>query len=151
VKAFSRTDRIGTELRRELAQLLRDQVRDPRLANITVHEVRVTRDLAHAKVFFTCFPSAEPVEKSPPAPLFQRGEKEKPPLEKGGLGGFNAQAQERLLNGRLAGFLRHALAQTVQLRTIPQLHFVFDTSIGYGERLSVLIDQAVATESTEQE
>ena len=161
MKEFARTDRIGTELRRELAQLLRDQVRDPRLANITVHEVRVTRDLAHAKVFFTCFPSAEPVEKSPPAPLFQRGEKEKPPLEKGaatepplekgGLGGFNAQAQEHLLNGRLAGFLRHALAQTVQLRTIPQLHFVFDQSIGYGERLSALIDQAVATESTEQE
>ncbi|MBK1641004.1 ribosome-binding factor A [Chromatium okenii] len=118
MKAFSRTDRIGTELRRELAQLLRDQVRDPRLANITVHEVRVTRDLAHAKVFFTCFGNDD-AEQS-------------------------AKTQERLLNGRLAGFLRHALAQTVQLRTIPQLHFVFDESIGYGERLSTLIDQAVA-------
>ncbi|MBK1693725.1 ribosome-binding factor A [Chromatium weissei] len=117
MKAFSRTDRIGTELRRELAQLLRDQVRDPRLANITVQEVRVTRDLAHAKVFFTCFPSDE-----------------------------EAQAQEKLLNGRLAGFLRHALAQTVQLRTIPQLHFVFDTSIGYGERLSALIEASNPTE-----
>jgi len=117
-------------LRRELAQLLRDQVRDPRLANITVHEVRVTRDLAHAKVFFTCFESDEI------NPLQQ---------------GLKSKTQERLLNGRLAGFLRHALAQTVQLRTIPQLHFVFDESIGYGERLSTLIDQAVATASTEQE
>ncbi len=116
VKEFDRTERIGAELKRVLAVAVRDQVRDPRLGNITVHEVRVTRDLAHAKVFFTCFPTDE-----------------------------DAPTQERLLNGRLAGYLRHALAQEVRLRTIPQLHFVFDQSIGYGERLSSLIDDAVAT------
>lgn len=116
-REFARTERIGAELQRILSQVVRDQVRDPRLANITVHEVRVARDLSHAKVFFTCFPSDE-----------------------------DAPTQERLLNGRLAGFLRHALAREVRLRTIPQLHFVFDASIGYGERLSALIDDAVATE-----
>ena len=98
-----------------LSVMVRDQVKDPRLANITVHEVRVTRDLAHAKVFFTCFPTDE-----------------------------DARTQEQLLNGRLAGFLRHALAKEVRLRTVPQLHFVYDESIGYGERLSSLIDTAVA-------
>ena len=98
-----------------LSVMVRDQVKDPRLANITVHEVRVTRDLAHAKVFFTCFPTDEDV-----------------------------RTQEQLLNGRLAGFLRHALAKEVRLRTVPQLHFVYDESIGYGERLSSLIDTAVA-------
>lgn len=115
-REFDRTERIGAELKRVLAVALRDQVKDPRLANITVHEVRVTRDLAHAKVFFTCFPSDE-----------------------------EAATQERLLNGSLAGFLRHALSQEVRLRTIPQLHFVFDESIGYGERLSSLIDAAVGS------
>lgn len=120
VKEFSRTERIGSELQRLLSVAVRDQVRDPRLANITVHEVRVTRDLAHAKVFFTCFPSDE-----------------------------EAPTQERLLNGRLAGFLRHALAQEMRLRTVPQLHFVFDASIGYGERLSALIENAVATAQTD--
>jgi ribosome-binding factor A len=112
VKEFDRTERIGAELRRELYQVLRNEVNDPRLAEITVHEVRVARDLAHAKVFFTCFPSDE-----------------------------QATEQARLLNGRLAGFVRHALAQRVRLRTMPQLHFVHDESIGTGERLAALIER----------
>jgi ribosome-binding factor A len=116
-REFDRTERIGAEMKRALAVLVRDQVKDPRLANITVHEVRVTRDLAHAKVYFTCFPSDEDV-----------------------------QAQERLLNKQLAGFLRHALAQEVRLRLMPQLHFVHDESIAQGEHLSSLIEQAVAQE-----
>ncbi|EXJ16623.1 30S ribosome-binding factor RbfA [Imhoffiella purpurea] len=113
-REFDRTERIGAELQRSLSVLVRDQVKDPRLANITVHEVRVTRDLAHAKVFFTCFPDDQ-----------------------------ESETQERLLNGRLSGFLRHALTKEVRLRTIPQLHFVHDSSIAYGERLSTLIDAAV--------
>lgn len=115
-REFDRTERIGAEMQRVLSVVLRDQVKDPRLSNITVHEVRVTRDLAHAKVFFTCFPADEDTE-----------------------------VQARLLNGRLSGFLRHALAQEVRLRAVPQLHFVHDESIGYGERLSSLIDRAVAS------
>ncbi|MBK1717514.1 30S ribosome-binding factor RbfA [Thiocystis violacea] len=119
-REFARTERIGAEMQRVLSVLVRDQVKDPRLANITVHEVRVTRDLAHAKVYFTCFPEAE-----------------------------NPKEQERLLNGRLAGFLRHALAQEVRLRTVPILHFIHDESIGYGERLSSLIDAAVGTANSD--
>ncbi|QGU32293.1 30S ribosome-binding factor RbfA [Thermochromatium tepidum] len=114
-REFDRTERIGAEMKRILAVLLRDQVKDPRLADITVHEVRVTRDLAHAKVYFTCFPFDA-----------------------------DAEAQERLLNTRLAGFLRHALAQEMRLRVMPQLHFVHDESIARGQHLADLIDQAVA-------
>jgi ribosome-binding factor A len=113
VKEFDRTERIGAELQRELYQVLRNEVHDPRLGEITVQEVRVARDLSHAKVYFTCFPSDQ----------------------------VSAE-QARLLNGRLAGFVRHALAQRVRLRTMPQLHFVHDESIGTGERLSALIERA---------
>ena len=113
MKEFDRTERIGAELQRELYQVLRDEVRDPRLANLTIQEVRVARDLSHAKVFFTCFPADE-----------------------------QGREQERLLNRHLAGFLRHALAQRVRLRIMPQLHFVHDESIRAGERLSALIEQA---------
>jgi len=116
MKEHTRTDRIGTELQRELAQILREEVRDPRLKLITLQEVRVSRDLAHAKVYFTCFPGDE-----------------------GGV------EQERLLNGRLAGFLRRALARRARLRTIPRLRFIHDQSIAQGERLSHLIEAAVAT------
>jgi ribosome-binding factor A len=120
MKEFDRTERLGAEFRRELALLVRDEVRDPRLANITIQEVRVARDLAHAKVFFTCFPGA-------------------------GEGGEEPAAQERLLNGRLSGFLRHGLAQRVsRVRAMPQLHFVYDESIQSGERLAALIEGAVS-------
>lgn len=122
MKEFERTDRIGAELQRELAQVLRDEVRDPRVKHITLQEIRVSRDLSHAKVYFTCFP-----------------------LNSGGT------EQERLLNGKLAVFLRRALSQRARLRTVPHLHFVHDESISRGEHLSSLIDEAVASEHSEPE
>jgi ribosome-binding factor A len=45
-----------------------------------------------------------------------------------------------------AGFLRGQLAKRMLLRTVPQLHFVHDTSIDRGFALSQLIDQAVASD-----
>ena len=112
-REFDRGERVGAELLRGLTLILRSQVQDPRLGEITVQEVRVSRDLSHAKVYFTCFPDDA-----------------------------DAAAQQRLLNGPLAGFLRSRLGQAVQLRSMPQLHFVHDRSIREGERLAALIEQA---------
>jgi ribosome-binding factor A len=109
-------------LQRELVEILREEVRDPRLKGITIQEVRVTRDLAHAKIFFTCFP-----------------------MDEGG------REQERVLNGKLAGFLRSSLSRRALLRSVPQLHFVHDESIVRGEQLTHLIDQAVAGQSEQPE
>ena len=53
MKEFSRSDRVGAQMQRELALLLRDEAKNPRLAEVTIQEVRVTRDLSHAKVYFT--------------------------------------------------------------------------------------------------
>ncbi|MEY6432488.1 30S ribosome-binding factor RbfA [Thioalkalicoccus limnaeus] len=122
MKEFDRTARIGAEMQRELALILRAEVRDPRLGDITVQEVRVSRDLGHAKIFFTCFP-----------------------LDDGG------HEQARLLNSRLAGFLRRELGHRLRLRTIPELHFVHDETVRRGERLSSLIDEAVATQRPDPE
>jgi ribosome-binding factor A len=115
VREFDRTERIAAELRRDIAEVLRSEVKDPRLKPVTIQEVRVSRDLSHAKVFFTCFP----MDDCGPDRL-------------------------RLLNGRLAGFLRARLARRVSLRTVPQLRFVHDESIARGEHLSRLIEEAVA-------
>jgi ribosome-binding factor A len=122
MREFTRTDRVGPELQRGLVEILREEVRDPRLKGITVQEVRVTRDLSHAKVFFTCFP-----------------------LDEGGI------EQQRLLNGPLSAFLRSSLSRRALLRSVPQLHFVHDESILRGEQLTHLIDQAVASERAEPE
>jgi ribosome-binding factor A len=112
MKEFKRTDRLGTGLQRELAELLREKVKDPRLGMVTVQEVRVSRDLSHAKVYFTCM-------------------------------GGDAKGTERLLNRQLAGFLRRELAHRIRIRTMPQLHFVYDESIERGQHLSELIDSAI--------
>ena len=53
MREFGREERVGSELQRELALILRDEVHDPRLSQVTIQEVRVVRDLSHARVFFT--------------------------------------------------------------------------------------------------
>ncbi len=113
MKEFQRTERLGAELRRELAVVLRDEVKDPRLGMITVQEVRVSRDLSHAKIFFTCL-------------------------------GSDTSKTQKVLNGKLSGFLRRELSHRMRVRAMPALHFVYDESIEKGEHLSALIDKAVA-------
>lgn len=57
MQEYGREERVGAEIHRELALLLRDEARDPRLSQVTIQEVRVVRDLSHAKVFFTLMDS----------------------------------------------------------------------------------------------
>ena len=113
MQEFGREERVGAEMHRELALLLRDEVRDPRLTQVTIQEVRVVRDLSQAKVYFTLMDSAQ------------------------------ARPVEQALN-KAASFLRRRLADSMNLRVVPKLHFVYDKSIETGNRLASLIDQAVA-------
>lgn len=52
---FRRSDRVSGQLRRELAQLIQSEVKDPEVGLVSVSDVEVTRDLSHAKVFVTVF------------------------------------------------------------------------------------------------
>jgi len=113
-KDYPRTRRVGEQIQRELAVLVREQVKDPRLGMTTVSAVRVSRDFSHAKVFVTVLGDAEV-----------------------------QQASLEVLR-RAAGFLRRELGRRMLLRTVPELHFVYDESIERGSRLSDLIEQAVA-------
>ena len=115
-KDFSRTRRVGEQIQRELAILLQREVRDPRLSQVTISAVEVTRDLSLATIYFTVL-----------------GEKEKvTPIQ---------QALEKA-----SGFLRHALGENMVMRSVPHLKFVYDDSISRGATLSSLIDEAVATD-----
>ncbi len=49
---YSRTDRIGEQIKRELAMLIRNQIKDPRVSMVSILDVEVTKDLSKAKVFF---------------------------------------------------------------------------------------------------
>ncbi len=52
-KDFSRTRRIGLQIQRDLADLIRSQIKDPRIGMVSVNAVKVSRDLSHAKVYIT--------------------------------------------------------------------------------------------------
>jgi ribosome-binding factor A len=56
-KSFNRTDRVSAQLRRELGLLVHQAVREHALPSVSVSDVEVTRDMAHAKVFFTALMS----------------------------------------------------------------------------------------------
>jgi len=116
-KEFSRTRRIGEQIRRDLAQLIRDEVRDPRMAMVSITGVRVTRDLAHAKVYVTILGD---------------------PAERGVL--------VANLN-QVAPMLRHELGRKMYIRTVPRLEFVYDEVVEQGARLSALIDAAVTADA----
>lgn len=115
-REFSRTRRVAEQLQRELSVLIREEIQDPRLGMVSVSAVEVSRDLSHAKVFFSI------------------------------LGDADQAAQSlRVLSGA-AGYLRRLLGQRLVIRAVPQLHFQLDTSLEQGAHLSALIDQAVQSD-----
>lgn len=114
-REFSRLDRVADFLKQELAQLIRFEIKDPRLATINITDAEVSRDLGHAKIFFTVIGNQNEAE---------------------------GQKAAEVLN-RAAGFLRKQLAESNTMRTTPQLHFHYDQSVIRGGQLAALIDQAV--------
>ena len=52
-KDYSRSERIASQIQRELALLVRNELKDPRLMSPSILEVQVSKDLSHAKVFFS--------------------------------------------------------------------------------------------------
>ena len=118
---FSRTRRVGEQLQRELATLIRDQIDDPRLGMVSVSAVEVSRDLSHAKVFFSTLGEAS-----------------------------EADASLQVLKGASA-YLRKLLGQRLHFRQVPQLHFKQDHSLEEGTRLSALIDAAIRGDRDDSE
>jgi len=108
-----RQARIADQIQRELAELVRLEVRDPRVGMVTITGVELSRDQSHAKVYFTVLGAASDAEQA----------------------GLGLQ--------RAAGFLRTQLAHRLTTRTVPDLAFAYDESVERGVRLSRLIDEAV--------
>jgi ribosome-binding factor A len=111
---YPRGRRIADQIQRELSDIIRLELKDPRIGMITLTGVEVTQDNAHARVYFTAL--GEPVQQ---------------------------QVAMKALN-HAGGFLRSALAKRLQLRTVPLLRFDYDESVERGMRLSALIDKAVS-------
>lgn len=115
-REFSRTDRVGQQLHKEIASILQHEFkhREPEVGLITVSGVEVSRDLAHAKVFITFFENNE--------------EKVKEDFKK-------------LQDSK--GFVRTLLAKRVRMRKVPAVQFYRDGSILEGSRISDLVNKAI--------
>ena len=61
-REFSRSERMAEQLRRELAEIVRDEIKDPRLGFVSFTEVRMSRDLSHAVVYCSVLNSEDQVE-----------------------------------------------------------------------------------------
>ena len=117
-REFSRTDRIADQIQRDLAELIRGGLKDPRLGMVTVNGVEVSRDLGFADVYVTLLTIDDVDEHS-----------------------AEVKTSLSILN-KAAGFLRSELGRQIKLRTIPQLRFHYDSSVGRGRKMERLISEA---------
>jgi ribosome-binding factor A len=113
-REYSRSRRVEEQILRLLAELVRREVKDPRVGLVTFTAVEVSKDLSHAKVYFLPF---DPQRDA-------------------------AEVGEAL--AAASGFLRSLLRKQLTMRHVPTLHFVADESIDRAAKLSALISTAVA-------
>jgi ribosome-binding factor A len=118
-REYSRRERVADYLQRELALLIQRELRDPRLGMVSITAVEVSRDIAHARVYFTLLGCDSEEEAKP---------------------------SDAVLNGA-AGFLRSALAREAPMRSVPRLRFIFDASVGRGRDMEALIERAKASDA----
>jgi ribosome-binding factor A len=118
-----RIQRIADQIQRDIAGLIRQEVKDPRLGMVTVSAVKVSSDLGYADVYVTVL--GQNLEESPEASI-------------------------KVLNAA-SGFLRTELARGLKLRVIPRLRFHYDEVVARGNRMAGLISQAVAEDRASAE
>lgn len=111
----TRLGKLADQIQRDLAGLIRTELKDPRVGMVTLTGVEMSPDGRHANVYFTT------------------------------LGGTEAAEGIATGLRHAAGFLRTQLAKGFNMRVMPELHFYYDESVERGMRLSRLIDDAVAS------
>jgi ribosome-binding factor A len=108
---YQRADRVGDLLAELISELLRKEIRDPRINTVTVTGVKVSKDLRHARVYFN---------------LLGRPEERK--LVSAGL-------------KSATGFIRSKVAKQLNLRFVPTLEFCYDESEDEAQRIDNLLNQ----------
>ncbi|MHB9093350.1 MAG: 30S ribosome-binding factor RbfA [Eubacteriales bacterium] len=115
-----RSNRVAEEIKKEVTQMLRDEIKDPRIGFITVTGVEVTPDIRYAKVFISIY------------------------------GDDDAKAQSLEALAKAKGFVRSELGKRMRLRYTPEITFKFDPSIEYGARIMKLLGEVKEAENTDE-
>ncbi|MGT2771571.1 30S ribosome-binding factor RbfA [Streptococcus marimammalium] len=108
-KSF-RIDRVGMEVKREINEILQKKVRDPRVNGVTITDVQMLGDLSVAKVYYTIL---------------------------SGLASENQKVQEGLT--RAKGTIKRELGHNLTMYKIPDLVFIKDESIEYGNKIDRML------------
>lgn len=107
--AKHRASRLGETLKEEISQMIREELKDPRIGFVTVTSVEVAEDLGHAKVFVSVLGDSQQSKESLEA-----------------------------LN-RAAGFIRNEIGRRIRLRYTPEITFKYDSSIEHGAHIAELL------------
>lgn len=111
-----RAQRVAEEIKREISDILRNEMKDPRASGmISVTDVEVTRDLGHAKIFVSVFGSDE------------------------------EQDATLATLAKAVGFVRSEIGKRIRLRRTPEISFQLDKSIAYGSHINEILRQIEPT------
>lgn len=114
-REFKRTDRVAEQLQREIAQIIQQDIKDPRLGMVTVSGVDISKDLYYATAYVTFL----------------------------GIGDDEKSIKEALsILNQASGYVRSLLGKRMKMRVIPNLKFEYDSSIATGSEMSALINKA---------
>jgi ribosome-binding factor A len=105
----SRPERVGDQLRAELAELIAREVHDPGIGFLTITHVKVTPDLQQARVFYTT------------------------------IGDEKQRKETSRALGRATAFLRRQIGRRLRLKHVPELEFLFDESIERQDRIERIL------------
>ena len=108
---YQRADRVGDSLLEVIAEILRREIDDPRLQGLNLTGVKLSKDLRHAKIFFSLLPPQ----------------------------GSRAEVFAALK--RAGGFIRSQLGKRLKLRFVPALEFLYDDSEDEARRIEALLDK----------
>ena len=117
-----RIERIQSRLRQDIAGLFLTELKDPRLKGvISITRVTVSKDLSHARVYWSILGSES-----------------------------EQRTAARFIEGA-RGFVQKAVAKGLDIRVTPHLDFIYDDSIAKGAEVSKLIDEAIQADSRDEE
>ena len=109
---YQRSERVGELLTEVIADVLREDIRDPRVSAVTITAAKVTKDLRQARIYFTI------------------------------LGGASENKDTVLAGLKSAlGFIRARIGKQLKLRFVPALEFFYDDSVDEAERIEKLLRQ----------
>lgn len=111
-----RTERIALQMKKEISDIIRGEVKDPRLGFLTVTAVEVSSDHTHATVFISV------------------------------LGEEEERARTMQILERVKGFIRSEIGKRIRLRVAPELHFKRDESLDYSSRIGKVLQDIAARE-----